>query len=266
LLLVIALSLAVRAAARSEPQERASTSDGLHLLQNMQRALGGVSRLDAIRDFEEIVRAEAWDSTGSSLGAVSKRTRWRQMPPAIRLDQRGPRGTYVLYYNAATGAGWEILPDLTSPNPYKTLGKVVDLAGGELEFARSYLTGFPLMEWRADRIRDYVVTARGPRTMRIATSNHATDFTLDSSTWLPLTSAGVSLADPNHPVPAEARYQDWQVVDGVLFPRRRVNYHSGVKRGDETTEFIAINSGLRSDVLQTPPQDFAPDLPPVDRR
>ena len=42
---------------------------------------------------------------------------------------------------------------------------------------------------------------------------------------------------------------------------RRVNYLSGVKRGEVTTSDIAINVGLRKQDLEAQPADFAPDIP-----
>jgi hypothetical protein len=44
-------------------------------------------------------------------------------------------------------------------------------------------------------------------------------------------------------------------------PAHRVNYHSGVKRGEVTREAIHVNIGLRPQDLAAKPADFAPDLP-----
>jgi hypothetical protein len=94
--------------------EQQSTPDGLRLLHEMQDGLGGANSLAAVRDYEETLRAEAWDAAGTALGEVRKRTRWIRTPGLLRLDQIGPRGTYVLYFDGAARSGWEILPDLTS--------------------------------------------------------------------------------------------------------------------------------------------------------
>jgi len=47
---------------------QSSSSEGLRLLRKMQEALGGAERMAAVRDVEEIVRAEARDANGSALG------------------------------------------------------------------------------------------------------------------------------------------------------------------------------------------------------
>src|SRR5262245_33374512 len=145
---VLIVSSVLAAASKSlSLQAPQSTPEGLVLLQKLQNALGGAKRIAAVRDFEETIRAEAWDVSGASLGEVRKRTRWMRSPNVIRLDQIGPRGTYALYFDGGATAGWEILPDLTSTDRYKTTGKAVALADGELEFAKSYLSGFELDQW-----------------------------------------------------------------------------------------------------------------------
>lgn len=234
--------------------------DGVQLLHQLQDALGGAKRIAAIRDFEETIRAAAWDSSGGSLGEVRKRTRWMRSPNVVRLDQRGPRGTYVLYFEGGSGSGWEILPDLKSPDPYKTTGAAIPLTGGELQFAKGYLTGFELNLWLADQLPGYRVTSPGANVLRIECGSEATDFTVDSRTNLPLKSAGVSLADPSRPVPSEMHYDGWKEIAGVRFPTHRVSYHSGVKRGEVTTEDIRVNSGLSAKDLAAKPADFMPDI------
>ena len=192
---------------------------------------------------------------------MRKRTRWIKTPNVIRLDQSGPRGTYVLYFDGGSGSGWEMLPDLKGSDPFKTVGTAVPLADGELEFARGYLSGFELNAWLADQVPGYRLTAPAAHVLRIEHGTSATDYTLDPATNLPLKSAGVSLADPDHPVPTEMHYDGWREVSGVRFTTRRVSYHSGVKRGEVTTEDIRVNAGLRPQDLVTKPADGAPDIP-----
>ena len=261
--LVLASSLAAHTSANLHPQAAARRSDvdGLQLLHRLQDALGGAKRIAAVRDYEETIRAEAWDSSGGALGEVRKRTRWIRTPNVIRLDQRGPRGTYVLYFDGGSQSGWELLPDLRSSDPFKTTGTAVALAGGELEFARGYLSGFELNLWLADQTPGYRVTSPAEHVVRIEHGTSATDFTLDPATNLPLKSASVSLADPDHPVPTEMRYDTWREVSGVRFATHRVSYHSGMKRGDVTTADLRVDAGLRPQDLAAKPADAAPDLP-----
>jgi hypothetical protein len=259
--LVVATVLAAFASANLSAQTSRSTPEGLVLLHKVQDALGGAKRLAAVRDFEETILAQAWDARGTSLGDVRKRTRWMKSPNVVRLDQRGPRGTYVLYFDGGSSSGWEILPDLRGDDPFKTTGIAIALTGGELQFAKGYLSGFELNLWLADQIPGYRVTSPTPNVLRIEHSAGATDFTLDSVTNVPLKSAGVSLADPDRPVPSEMRFSEWREISGVRFPTHRVNFLSGVKRGEVTTGDIRVNVGLRPQDLAAKPADFAPDIP-----
>lgn len=249
--------------ARSQaPPLQASTTEALQLLHKMQTALGGADKIAAIRDYEETVRAQTWNNKGVALGQVRKRTRWMRSPNLLRLDQIGPRDTYVLYFDGRSGMGWEILPDVKGPDEFKTVGKAIELAGGELEFAKGYLSGFQLNTWLADRTPGYAVTSPGPNVLRIEHSGSAEDFTLDPITALPIKSAGISLAGPDQPVRAEMHYGGWVEVDGVRFPTRRTSYYSGVKMAEQTTEgAIRLNAGLTQQKLAAKPADFAPDMP-----
>jgi len=56
------------------------------------------------------------------------------------------------------------------------------------------------------------------------------------------------------------RYDGWKEFSGVRFPTHRANYHTGVKRGEVTTEDIRINAGLRPQDLAAKPADFSPQI------
>ena len=239
-----------------------SSQAGLQLLHKMQTALGGTGKIAAIHDYEETVRAEIWNNSGTPMGEVRKRTRWMRNPNLLRLDQIGPRDTYVLYFDGGSGSGWEMLPDLKNPDKFKTAGEAIELVGGELKFARSYIKGFDFNMWLADSMPGYIVTSLAPNVLHIAHDGTATDYTLDSSTWLPAKSAAVSLGNPEGPVAAEMRIEGWTEVAGVHFPTHRANYHSGVKVAELTEEAgIRVNAGLTPQELAAKPADFAPDIP-----
>ena len=67
-----------RVPSQTLPQK--STPEGLQLLHKMQSALGGVEKIAAIHDYEETVNAKTWNSDGTVLGEVRKRTRWMRSP------------------------------------------------------------------------------------------------------------------------------------------------------------------------------------------
>ena len=253
-IIAFVLAIVLQTTPKQSPQ-------ALQLLHGMQNALGGAKTIAAVQDYEETIRAQAWDANGGTLGEVLKRTRWMRSPGLLRLDQIGRRGTYVLFFDGASGKGWEILPDLRSADAFKTTGAAIELAGGEMEFAKGYFTGFELNLWLADQQRGWAVTSPRANVLRIEHDGNATDLTIDPATKMPVSSAGVSLADPGHPVPGEMRYEEWKEVSGVRFPMRRVNYLSGRKRGEVITGTIRVNAGLRPHDLASTPRDFAPEIP-----
>ncbi len=243
-------------------QPRLSSPEGLALLHKMQAALGGADRLAGINDFEQTVKAQTWNNAGSATGEVWKRVRWMRNPNILRLDQYGPRDTYVLFLDGRTDSGWEMSPDERGADLYKTTGAAIPLSGGELRFAKNYLTGFDLTLWLADRNAGYIVTSPAANVLRISHDGAASDTTLDPATGLPWKSSSVSLADPNRPVPAEMRLEEWSVFDGIRFPIRRANYHSGAKLAEEVSQGpIRINRGLKLEDMAAKPADFAPVIP-----
>ena len=258
-LLLFCIPQAAQSQTQTLPQK--STPEGLTLLHKMQTALGGAERIAAIRDYEETVLAKTWNPNGTPLGEVRKRTRWMRSPNLLRLDQIGPRDTYVLYFDGSSGSGWEMLPDLNNTDPLKTTGKSIELAGGELKFATNYLSGFQFNMWLADRMPGYTVTSPAPNVLRIEHDGDANDFTLDTATWLPVKTSGVSLANPDRPVQSEMRYEAWTEVAGVHFPTKRANFHSGAKLGEITEVAIRVNTGLKPQELAAKPGDFAPVIP-----
>jgi hypothetical protein len=261
-LLAVILASQSSAQVHTGGQPQKSSPEGLALLHKMQAALGGPDKLAAANDFEETVKAQIWNNAGTPTGEVWKRVRWMRSPNILRLDQYGPRDTYVLFLDGRSDSGWEMLPDMRSADIYKTEGAAVPLSGGELRFAKNYLTGFDLTKWLADRNPGYVVTSPAANVLRIAHDGAASDTTLDPGTWLPLKSSSVSLADPNRPVPAEMRLEEWSVFDGIDFPIKRANYHSGAKLAEEVSQGpIRINWGLKLEELATKPADFAPVIP-----
>jgi hypothetical protein len=76
--------------------------NAIQLLHKMQQALGGVEKIAAIRDFEEIVNAEAFSPSGRPVGKVRKRTRWVS-PSNLRLND-DPAGQGDDFGDALSGA------------------------------------------------------------------------------------------------------------------------------------------------------------------
>lgn len=217
----------------------------------MQIALGGSDKISAIQDFEQCVRADAWNNEGKPYGEVYKRTRWRK-PNSLRLDQVGPGNSYVLYFDGVSG--WEILPDKG----------FVELAGEELAFARGYLSGIDLKSWLADRDSANVFAASGTNVITISTrddDSQKTEITLDPVTFLPAKEASISLADASHPVATQTRqFEGWVAFQGIKFPGRIINFHGEKKVADIRLQQIKLDGGMRSEDLAIRPQGLQPDM------
>ncbi len=229
------------------------SQDGLALFRKMQQALGGADRIAAVRDFEQELRAESFNgNTGQSLGEVRKRTRWIR-PNYLRVDQVGPGSTYVLYFDGTRG--WEILPGTQ---------RVVDLTGGELEFARKYVETFRLNTWIADRAPRYRITSPSPNVVRISDGDitHQLDITLDAVSALPTRISSITLSDPAHPIPSDEVTTEWETVQGIRFPRRWTVLRSSVRVAEVKDARTHVNSGLALPDLAAKPSDGKPVLPP----
>jgi hypothetical protein len=214
----------------------------------MQRALGGPEKISSIRDYEQTVRADAWDYSGNPMGAVHKRVRFVR-PTYLRIDQAGQRDTYVLYFDGTSG--WEILPD----------GTVADLIGGELTFARNYLYGLDLNLWLADRNSRYLIGSPERNVITITAKDNSfsgSELTLDPVTFLPIKATGTSHADPEHPVQDETRFSQWHTVEGVEFPGVFTKLHDGKKVAEITVEQTRLNGGLKPGDLAIKPPDLKP--------
>ena len=195
----------------------------------MQRALGGADKIAAIHDLDWTVRAKTFDHEGKPIGQVIKRTRWIR-PNYLRLDQVGPGDTYVLYFDGTKG--WDILPDK----------RVLDLAGGELDFAKAYLSGFMLNAWLADRVGGFTITSPTTNVIRLSSNGSITEITLNPVTWLP------------------AQTLEWMDVQGIRFPARELNSHKNDGSADIRTEKVAFNIGLDPRDLAAKPADQTPVL------
>ena len=227
---------------------RSSGQDALQLFHKMQRALGGAEKIASVRDFEQTVRADAWDYSGNPMGVVHKRVRFVR-PSYLRVDQVGRGDTWVLYFDGTSG--WEILPD----------GTVAELKGGELRFARIYLNGLELNTWLADRDPRYVLGSPARNVITIGPKDNsfpASEITLDPLTFLPIKEKGISHADPDHPASVETRIGQWQVVDGVKFPGLITKFHNSTKLAEITVEMTKLNGGLKAADLAIKPPDLKP--------
>src|SRR5581483_8953103 len=83
-------------------------------------------------------------------------------------------------------------------------------------------------------------------------------ITLDPETWLPLKTASISLANPEHPVASERANAEWETVQGIRFVHRWSVLRGGLPVAEPTAQQIKINSGLNAADLMAKPSDLKP--------
>jgi hypothetical protein len=224
--------------------------NGLYLFLKMQKALGGRGRIEAVRYFEQCVRAETWDNEGKPYGTVYKRTRWLR-PNVLRLDQVGPGNSYVLYFNGV--AGWEILPDKG----------LVQLGGDELNYARAYLSGMDLNSWLADGDSRNIFAASSYNVITISTKDDdssKTEITLNPQTFLPLKETVISISKGGRVVTKSRQFQEWETFQGIRFPRRIINFHGDKKLADMRLREIKLGGRTIAEDLATRPKGLSPEM------
>ena len=226
-----------------------SAQDAKELFRSMQRSLGGQDKIAAVYDFEQCVRANAWDNDGKFHGVVYKRTRWIK-PNTLRLDQVGSGNSYVVYFDGESG--WEMLPDKG----------FVPLAGDELEFVKGYLHGIDLKSWLVggDATNEFMSPASD--VVAISTkgdSSHRTEIRLDPATLLPTEERLVSVKKGNVQVVNQTRqFVGWKAIQGIKFPRRIINFHGSQKVADINIQTIKLDGALKAKDLSERPSDLKP--------
>ena len=228
-----------------------AAQDGMQLFHKMQRVSGGRNKIAAIRDLQECVRADAWDDEGKFHGEVYKRTRWIR-PNVLRLDQVGPGNSYVTYFDGT--AGWQILPDKG----------FLQLAGGELDFARGYLNGLDVNVWLADGDANNMFSSPAPNVITLSTKDDdssKTEITLHSKTFLPEKEAVVSITHKSHSVVTRTRkFEEWGAFQGVMFPRRIINFHGNTKVADIRLKELKLDCGMKTADLSARPKRLEPEM------
>ncbi len=131
-------------------------------------------------------------------------------------------------------------------------------------FARGYANGVDLRLWLADRDPNHLFAISKDDVISIsnkADASHKTEITLDRATFLPLKESSISLVDAAHPVVTQTRqFDDWERFQGLEFPRRITNFHSGKRVADIRLRQLKLDSGMKSDDLALKPEDLKPQM------
>ena len=246
LAVAVAAPMLLRGQTQRSNRAPATHEQGIALLRRMQAALGGVERLVAARDVDWTTPVKTWQASGAPGPNATRRIRWIR-PNILRKDQR--IGDVAVSYFFGGKGGWEIVPDLG----------LMELQGRELEVVRGEAGGFYPNKWLPDRDPRLQVGSGGPGIIRITRdgSDFAKDLVVDPGSGLPLRISATSLsgtpATTYRRIRQRLEFIEWQIVEGIKWPHKLLNFHDDVKRAEITTSVIKINSGLDFSELSRKP-------------
>jgi zinc protease len=217
------------------PTDTASLAQGRELLARMQRAVGGVEKLAAVKDFTLTVN-NRFDPSAGRLDA-GETDRWIA-PGYLREDSRELAGPFSLYCDGKLG--W------------------ISTARGA-----GPLQGATLQQLRGEVFRVYFslllpgggtsVTAVDDRTIEIAAGDLSVRLAIDPSTGLPSQMLFDLPRRDGPPQPIEEEYSDFREVDGIRVPFH-TSYHQGGKYlAESVVTQLQINTGLKLEDLERRP-------------
>jgi zinc protease len=209
---------------------------GAALLAKMAQAMGGESKLAAVKDMTQKAELNLDPAAG---GLKASQTEMWIASGHYREENVLPFGKVMTYSDGKTG--WVSSPKGVAPIPE------AERKQSAFELFRMW---FPLLASAADSNRTIADEANGA--IRISDkSGNSVLLTIDPATGLPLSEnyseAGSSGED------VMETYSDWQETDGVKLPHKIVISQNGKHFADVKVVSVAINQGLTPDQLSKKP-------------
>jgi zinc protease len=226
-----------------EPKQEAATSDpaslakGLEIMTRVQRAVGGLAKLAAVKDFT-VSQDDRFDPKAGRLDG-SETDRWIA-PSHLRQDSQQASGPVYTYCDGRLG--WVSSPRGSGP-----------LTGAILQEMRNevFHVYFSLLEAGGEGRASAV--AVDDRTVEISDGDQIVRLVIDPATGLPQQLLYDS-PQPNGPAqPIEEEYSDFREVNGIQVPFH-VTYHQGGKYlAESKVSQYRINIGLHLEDLERRP-------------
>jgi zinc protease len=218
--------------------DAAAAAKGRELLARVQQAVGGVDKLETVKDMVETAEFHVDPAAG---GATMKRTdRW-VAPSYFREDTQLPVGTIVLYTDGKTG--WMSTPQGSGALPAAQLKPARD------KLMRLY---FPML--LSDRLPGRRVNWIGDGTLEISNGQgDSVKLFVDEKTALPLK---VEYAAPQMGTPAaiiDETFDSLEDVNGIKVPNKMTISQNGHKYADVAVQSLQINTGLKPEDLNKKP-------------
>lgn len=214
------------AGANASPQ---SIERGKQLLQRAQQAVGGVAKLEAIKDFTEVAELHLDPSVGAT--KVTRTNRWLA-PSAFRQDNQLPFGRLSVYWDGQ--AGWIANPQGRGP-----------LMGPQLAQAKGESLRVYHRLLLSDRIAGRVVTEAGDGVVEISESGDVVRLTLDEKSGMPRQLSYRNPQPKGPPAEVTETFTAFATVDGVEMPSKLTLDQNGKRFADVAVKEQKVNTGLQ---------------------
>jgi len=209
---------------------------GAALLAKMAEAIGGASKLSAVKDITEKVDLSL-DATAGGM-KVTQTEIWTASGH-FREENVLPIGKVIVYSDGKTG--WVSSPQGVAPIPAAELRQV------SFEIFRMW---FPLLTSAADPNRTIQDEANG--VIRIADkSGNSLLLTIDPATGLPLSENYSEAGQAGQDV--TEIYADWQETNGIKLPHKITVSQNGKHFADIKVTSVAFDQGLSPEQLSKKP-------------
>jgi len=223
---------------KKESDDPESEAKGKELLQKVQKAVGGVDKLAAIKDLTVKNSTQLDQSAG---GLKAEQTNFWLAPNHFRQDAKYPFGDIAVYFDGT--AGWINAQRSTVPLPAAQRAQI------GIELFRTW----PAL-LLSDQAADRKVSLTAPGVIEISgTGDNSIRITVDPATNLP-SKEEYQLKQPNAPVAnLSVTLSDYKAVAGVLMPYKQVLSQNGKKAAEFTVIDVQANTGLKAAVLSRQP-------------
>ena len=211
-----------------------SAEKAKQLLQRVQQAVGGVDRLEAVKDMTEVAELHTLQSAG---GVVMKRTdRW-VAPSYFREDTELPFGTVSIYGDGKSG--WMRSPQGEQSLPASQLRPVQD------KLLRLYFTML-----LSDRIPGHTLSLIDANTLEISDGQGSSvRLLVDPKTGMPAKIVYTSPAMNGPPSTIDEIYESFEEVDGIKVPERITLMQNGQQYANVFIKSVKVNTGLKAEDL-----------------
>ncbi|MDE3195446.1 MAG: insulinase family protein [Acidobacteriota bacterium] len=222
--------------AAKTPASAASIAAGKVLLARARDAMGGASKLTAIRDLTQTATVQLDPAAGGL--KVSQTTQWLT-PTHFRQENVLPFGKITTYSDGKTG--WAITPQGPAPLPAAQIKQI------ESETFRLWPSLL-----LSDRNPKRSVNDTGGGKVEIADgTGNSVVLTFDAKTGLPESEAYSEGGNPNGAV--EEKFSDWRDANGIMLPWKITLTQGGRHYADVTVSNIAVNQHLTEEQISKKP-------------